>query len=55
MHHLARARKLPKPGKSLAAFLPAALGPLYLHKPAKDVPIHRRQLRLLAAAMRGRI
>jgi len=53
--HLARAKRLPKPGKSLAAFLPASLVPIYLHNPAKDVPIHRRQLRLLSASMRGRI
>jgi len=53
--HLLRAKRLPKPGKSLAAFLPASLVPLYLHNPAKDVTIHRRQLRLLSASMRGRI
>jgi hypothetical protein len=53
--HLLRAKRLPKPGKSLAAFLPAALVPLYLVNPAKDVPIHRRQLRLLSASLRGRI
>ena len=53
--HLTRAKRLPKPGKSLAAFLPAALVPLYLADPAKDVPIHRRQLRLLSACLRGRI
>lgn len=53
--HLLRAKRLPRPGKSLAAFLPASLVPLYLHNPAKDVPIHRRQLRLLSASLRGRI
>jgi phytoene synthase len=53
--HLARARTLPKAGKALSAFLPAALVPLYLHNPAKDIPIHRRQLRLLSASLRGRI
>ena len=53
--HLLRAKRLPKPGRSLAAFLPAALVPLYLVNPAKDVPIHRRQLRLLSASLRGRI
>jgi hypothetical protein len=46
---------LPKAGKTLAAFLPAALVPLYLVNPAKDVPIHRRQLRLLGASLRGRL
>jgi phytoene/squalene synthetase len=53
--HLIRAKRLPKPGKALAAFLPASLVPLYLHNPAKDIPIHRRQLRLLSASLRGRI
>jgi phytoene synthase len=53
--HLAKARRLKKPGASLAAFLPASLVPLYLSKPAKDVPLHRRQLRLLSSALRGRV
>jgi phytoene/squalene synthetase len=53
--HLAKARQMKKPGPSLAAFLPASLVPLYLPKPAKDVPVHRRQLRLLSCALRGRI
>jgi phytoene synthase len=53
--HLARAKRLPKPGRAIAAFLPASLVPLYLRDSAKDVPLHRRQLRLLSAALRGRI
>ena len=53
--HLARARKMEKPGAALPAFLPATLVPLYLRNPAKDVTIHRRQIALLGAAMRGRI
>jgi 15-cis-phytoene synthase len=53
--HLHNARKLPKPGRALAAFLPASLVPLMLRNPAKDVPIHRRQLALLSGALRGRV
>lgn len=53
--HLARARSLARPKKIIAAFLPAALVPLYLRDPQKDVPLHRRQLRLLHAGMQGRI
>jgi len=53
--HLDRARRFKKPGAALAAFLPAALGRLYLHNPAKDIPIHRRQIALLSASLRGRI
>lgn len=55
LSHLAKARRLKKPGASLAAFLPASLVPLYLPKPEKDIPLHRRQLRLLSSALRGRI
>jgi phytoene/squalene synthetase len=62
---LAQARKRPMPKQALAAFLPAALVPLKLkrltaarfdpfrHK--ADLPVHRRQLALLAAALRGRL
>jgi phytoene synthase len=53
--HLDRARRFKKPGTALAAFLPAALVRLYLHNPAKDIPIHRRQIALLSASLRGRI
>jgi phytoene synthase len=53
--HLAQARRLPRPKNAIAAFLPASLVPLYLHNPAKDVPLHRRLLRLLSSGMRGRI
>ncbi len=52
---LMRARRLKKPGESLAAFLPATLVPLYLRNPAKEVTIHRRQIALLGASLRGRI
>lgn len=53
--HLALARRLPKPKRALAAFLPATLVPLYLRDPGKDVTIHRRQIALLGSALRGRI
>ena len=55
LSHLAKARRLKKPGASLAAFLPASLVPLYVHKPAKDVPLHRKQWTLLSRALRGRV
>jgi phytoene/squalene synthetase len=55
--HFLAARKAPKPGAALAAILPAALVPVYLRKlsTARDVPIHRRQMALLSAAMRKRL
>ena len=55
LSHLAKARRLKKPGASLAAFLPASLVPLYVHNPAKDVPLHRKQWTLLSRALRGRV
>lgn len=47
----------PKPGAALAAILPAALVPVYLRKLAsgQEVPIHRRQMALLSAAMKKRL
>lgn len=53
--HLARARSLKQPGAVLPAVLPATLVPLYLRNPARDVTVHRRQIAMLGAAMRGRI
>ena len=44
-----------RPGAALPAFLPATLVPLYLKNPAKQVSLHRCQLALLAAALRGRL
>jgi len=35
--------------------LPAALVPLYLRNPEKDVSLHRKLLVLLFAGLRGRI
>ncbi|MEO8300415.1 MAG: squalene/phytoene synthase family protein [Rhizomicrobium sp.] len=51
------ARQGPRPGAALAAMLPAALVPVYLRrlKAGKDVPIHRRQMALLSAAMKKRL
>jgi phytoene synthase len=55
--HFLAARQAPKLGAALAAVLPAALVPVYLRRLAggKDVPIHRRQMALLSAAMRKRL
>lgn len=55
--HFLSARALPRPGVALAAILPAALVPVYLRKlaRARDVPIHRRQMALLSAAMKRRL
>jgi phytoene synthase len=63
--HLEIARRIQAPRKFLAAFLPAALVPLYLKPLARpafnpfrdivDVPIYRRQLAMLRAMMRGRL
>ena len=49
------AREMPKPRAGLAALLPAALVPVYLRKLGRDVPIHRRQMALLSAAIRGKL
>ena len=49
------ARAGPRPGAALAAVLPAALVPVYLRKLDRDVPIHRRQMALLSAAMKKRL
>ena len=55
--HFLAARNAPKPGAALAAILPAALVPVYLRKldAGRDVPIHRRQMALLSAAMKRRL
>ena len=55
--HFLAARQGPKPGAALAAILPAALVPVYLRRleSGRDVPIHRRQMALLSAAMRKRL
>jgi phytoene synthase len=51
------ARQTPKPGPALVAVLPAALVPVYLRRleAPRDVPIHRRQMALLSAALRARL
>jgi phytoene synthase len=62
--YFADARDMRLPKQAAAAFLPAALVPLYLKRLARsgfdpfrltDVTIHRRQMRLLAASMRGKV
>lgn len=55
--HFLAARAAPKAGPALAAILPAALVPVYLRKlpTGRDVPIHRRQMALLSAAMKRRL
>jgi len=53
--HFLAARKAGKPRTGLAAILPAALVPVYLRKLGRDVSIHRRQMALLAAAMKKRL
>lgn len=53
--HFMAARQSPRLGKAFAAVLPAALVPVYLRKLGRDVPIHRRQVALLSAAVRGRL
>ena len=53
--HFLAARRGPKPRASLPALLPAALVPVYLRRLGREVPIHRRQMALLAAAMKKRL
>jgi phytoene/squalene synthetase len=53
--HFLLARAAPRPGAALAAVLPAALVPVYLRKLGREVPIHRRQMALLSAAMKRRL
>jgi phytoene synthase len=55
--HFFAARACPRPGAALPAILPAALVPVYLRKlrRLRDVPIHRRQMALLSAAMKRRL
>jgi len=53
--HFLAARAAPRPGAALAAVLPAALVPVYLRKLGRNVPIHRRQMALLSAAMRRKL
>jgi len=55
--HFLAARRAPRPGAGLPAMLPAALVPVYLRnlERPRDVPIHRRQMALLGAAMKRRL
>jgi phytoene synthase len=52
--HFLAARQV-KPRAALPAILPAALVPVYLKRMGKNVPIHRRQMALLSAAMRRKL
>lgn len=52
--HFQAARRV-KPGAVLAAMLPAALVPVYLRRLGREVPIHRRQMALLSAAIRKKL
>jgi len=53
--HFLAARRGPRPRAALAAILPAALVPVYLKRLGREVPVHRRQMALLAAAMKQRL
>jgi phytoene/squalene synthetase len=55
--HFLASRNGPRPGLGLPAILPAALVPVYLRRLSKmrDVSVHRKQLALLAAAMKRRL
>lgn len=63
--HLKAARSFAKPERGLAALLPAATSPAYLKLVTRpgfgsfavraELPLYRRQLAMLVAAMRGRI
>lgn len=63
--HLGASRGFAKPGKALAALLPAANIPAYLKLMTRpgfepfvtpaELPLYRRQLAMLTAAMRGRV
>jgi phytoene synthase len=51
--HLETARRIAAPRPTLPAFLPAALVPLYLKR--SDLPLWRKQIALLRAAINGHI
>ncbi len=53
--HFLASRNGPRPGAALAAILPAAIVPVYLRCLGKNVAVHRRQMALLAAAMKKRL
>ena len=53
--HFLAARRAARPRAALPALLPAALVPVYLRRLGREVPIHRRQMALLAAAMKKRL
>lgn len=53
-HHFGRARKI-RPAAALPAILPAALVPMYLRRLDSEIPVYRKQIALLGAAMRQRL
>jgi phytoene synthase len=53
--HFARARHFPKAKGALPAFMPAALVPLCLKYSEREVPLYRKQIVLLGAAIRGHL
>jgi phytoene synthase len=55
--HFLACRNGPRPRAGLAAILPAALVPVYLHRLSRmrDVSVHRKQMALLSAAMKKRL
>jgi phytoene synthase len=52
---LEAARRTRIPREAMPAFLPASLVPLYLKNQQRDVPLYRKQLAMLAAALRRRV
>lgn len=53
--HFLAARRGPKPRAAMPAILPAALVPVTLRKFNRAIPTHRKQMALLAAAMKKRL
>ena len=53
--HFLTSRNGPRPRAALPALLPGALVPVYIKRLGREVPIHRRQMALLAAAMKKRL
>lgn len=53
--HFTRAREQRIPRETIAAFLPAALVPLYLRDRKADVALYRKQLTMLWSAVRRRL
>jgi phytoene synthase len=52
---LSQAGRIRIPREAMAAFLPASLAPLYLKNPDREVPLYRKQMAMLVAALRRRV